>query len=108
MRIARGYCYTCSDYKKIQGKKLSHLLHIFLCVISAGFWGFVYGWLLVTHSGSKGKWICSECGGKAEHEKYKSLIEWKSEQRIPTFLESRQYNEAYKKRRAWKKRGTTE
>ena len=88
----------------IERKSLNHLLHIFLFFISAGIWILIYGWLLGSNVGARGKWVCTECGGESTHEKYKGLIEWKSGQRSPTWWESRSSNKAYRLRKAWEKR----
>ena len=77
MRYARGYCLSCDDYRKIQCKSVSHLLHIFLCLFTIGAWIFIYLILVICESGWRGSWVCSECGSKAIHEKRKKLINWK-------------------------------
>ena len=56
-----GYCPYCEKQVLIQKKGTSHILHLFLSIITCGAWLFV--WLVCgVNNAFFGKWRCSHCG----------------------------------------------
>jgi hypothetical protein len=60
-KFKRMYCKDCETIVKAENtKEISHMLHIFLTIITGGLWIVVYGFIL----GSGPKYTCSSCGSK--------------------------------------------
>lgn len=57
---ASGYCINCKKQVLIRRKKTSHLLHLILTLLTAGFWLIV--WILAAITTDS--WRCSQCGSK--------------------------------------------
>lgn len=55
-----GYCRSCKKRNVVFRPGTSHLLHLFLSIITAGIWLIV--WLLSTIK--VGGWRCSACGSR--------------------------------------------
>jgi len=57
---ASGFCNHCNKQVMIRRKETNHVLHLFLCVFTVGFW--LPFWFLLSFK--IGGWRCSQCGGK--------------------------------------------
>jgi len=55
---ASGFCKRCNRDVMIRRAGTSHLLHLFLSVITAGFWIII--WVLAAVK--IGGWRCTQCG----------------------------------------------
>lgn len=51
-----AFCDNCQEKRLFQKESINHPLHIILTLIT-GFWGIVYGFLLVSR-----KYRCQQCG----------------------------------------------
>jgi len=59
MKYKRAFCKLCDKNVKAEAKETSHILHLFLTVITGGIWSIM--WLMCAMSNT---WYCSECGSK--------------------------------------------
>lgn len=57
---ASGFCKNCDKQVMITRKGTSHILHVFLSLITAGLW--IPIWILCAIK--IGGWRCSQCGMK--------------------------------------------
>ena len=114
--IARGFCPSCDDFRKVERQSPRYWVHIALCILTMGLWGFVLGAVFALNTGKSGKWICQTCGGKSIHEGKKldvKLAKRTSEAKNGdpsniTWWESRQTAELHKLYRQEKKRKKAE
>lgn len=60
LQVKSGYCPACDKQQKVERQGRNHILHLLLTIFTFGFWGLVWGVLLVTGE----HWRCTECGGK--------------------------------------------
>jgi len=60
-KFIRIYCYDCKKAVKSENvRKVNHILHICLGILTAGLWFIIYGCLLM----GAPVWACSVCGSK--------------------------------------------
>lgn len=60
VKVSNGWCKSCQRAVMAQGNGPTHLLHVVLSVISAGFWLPI--WLLVSLSSID--YRCTTCGSR--------------------------------------------
>lgn len=59
-KLSRGYCRNCEDFGPAEWDPVSHLLHLFLSLLTLGLWLPVWIWI-----GISGKRRCRACGSVA-------------------------------------------
>lgn len=60
-RVSRRFCDSCDDYVRAEARPVSHLLHLVLSIVTAGFWIII--WVLLVLGPD---WHCSQCGDKTQ------------------------------------------
>lgn len=57
-----GFCPYCEKQVLIQRKGTAHILHLFLTIMTCGFWAFI--WILCgLNNAYFSDWRCAHCGG---------------------------------------------
>ena len=55
-----GFCRQCNGVIKIERAGVNHILHLLLCIPTAGFWAIV--WIILTIRSTWEGWSCAICG----------------------------------------------
>lgn len=59
---AGKFCVYCGEHRLFVKERTNHVLHLLLCLITAGLWGFV--WVLMGVVNLLSPYRCSKCGSE--------------------------------------------
>jgi hypothetical protein len=57
------YCQRCGGEREFAGRRMPHLRHLGLTIVTFGLWGI--GWLAMTIAVARRPWRCTICGSRA-------------------------------------------